>query len=83
MEDIFKCTDNALELLMLEADLSLEVLMFMSMFEVFPTIGLTKVSLSVLGFNVFATSLICKMVVREKEAMSHASYWPRKKWKIK
>ena len=32
--------------------------MSMSMFEVVPTIGLTKVFLSVLGFNVFDTSLM-------------------------
>jgi len=42
--------------------------MSMSMFEVFPTIGLTKISLSILGFNVFATSLTYKMVVREKRS---------------
>ena len=59
MEDTSKCADDAPKLLMLEeADLPLGVSMSMFMSEVFPTIRLTKVSLSVLGFNVFATSLM-------------------------
>ena len=80
MEDTFKYTDNILELLILEeADLPLGVLISISMFEVFPTVGLTKISLSVLEFNVYATSPTYKIVVREKEVMSYVSFFLKKK----
>lgn len=59
MEDVFKYAEDALKLFMLEkADLPIRVLMSMFMLEILQTIGLSVVSLVVLGINVFATSLI-------------------------
>jgi len=63
MEDIFKWVDNSFKLFALEkADLPLEVLIFISILEVFWTNGMIKEFLVVLRNNIFANSLISTTV---------------------
>ena len=78
--NLTECIDNALELLVLEeADLSLDILMSIFMFELSWTIRLIVVFLDIAGFNVFTKSVIGTIIQygdkREGSVMSRKDFF--------